>query len=183
MSLEDQFKQFIKDHLTNKNSVKLCDTTMISDFPQNIQIALNSFYLDPDPKVQKIGSILNGFYTQETHVCLMSVRIVNDLVKDDANLDANSCNSKTYNWIMHRLLRSEALKILREPAGKLAGLYELTNPHFLDVLKEKIGEEYLKAKKETYLEWYDSKKSEDAEQVKFRNAEAKRIKEKLREQK
>lgn len=152
---KNKYESFVKESLTNKNSVKLSEVSLVSELDKEMQLALNALYNNADPQKKRIGSILNSIFTQESHVFMNSVRILDDLVNKDPNTTLKSCHSSKYNEIMHLLQKNGIILKIREPKGRRAGLYKLIADIYLNILIMVMGKEMLDAKEKANIEWYD----------------------------
>ncbi len=152
---KNKYQVFVEDELSNKDTVKLSETSLISDLGEEAQAALAALYENPNIDKKRIGTMVNSMITHQSHVFLNSIRIFEELIKNDLNTDIKSCHSSKYKAIMHLLLRKKIIKILRAPTGRKAGLYELIAQIFLDIIKDAIGQDMLDAKKEANIKWYD----------------------------
>lgn len=180
MSQKDKYRKFVEENLEQENTVKLSSLRELDQCSEEVQKALNSFYLSDNPNIQKIGSMLNAIYTQQTKTFMVSIRILRELIKEDPNIVFKDCHSSQYKNIMAKVLGSDMFTKLREPRGNAAGLYELTSKIFLEILEIEVGKDVLEAKKEAHVDWYDTTNQEREENF---NQAKKNIEERRRQRK
>ncbi len=149
---------------------RLVEVSKLEDFKdEDIRTILTAFYQSGDPIYERIGVILNAVFTHGHNVFIISKAYLNDLMAKDPNIKANTCDTDMYKKVMKAMYEDKIMACLRKAVQQTHGvpgkngLYELIDRDYLGALSKTLGENTLLAKREQFIQWFDTHNPEQEE--------------------
>lgn len=142
---------------------KIYRTTKLEDiqYPKLVD-KLAPMYESRDPVSRRLATILNCAFTQGLMCFYLTKRILEKALKFDENSPVNSCNSKTYEDLMYRVLESGLLIKVKEPTGSSAGVYKLGTENFIKLIAIKEGEQIIKNREKNAIDVWEKNEERKA---------------------
>jgi hypothetical protein len=167
-----EYSRYLESNFVKKEVVKLNETKLLSEFGEELQNVLASFYDHTESNIKRTGSMFNGIYTQQNGVFMMSFRIFRELVAADfKNHGLKSCTDHDYNQIMSDLLSKNIIMKIRKQKGQRSALFRLILPFYLKPLYNTVGKDVVDAKDDKNIEWYDATNPAGGEKTTMTEAE------------
>jgi len=159
--------QTILFELNEKFDHRLQITSPLDQLPSDLRQLLSLCYQAKTnkPRNSYFAAILNGIYTENLSSFLMSQNLLQELIKNDPNIERNTVDSKSYREFMAFMLNKGYVRLLSKPeriakgSKPIAGKWEWTHEPTLAILKPYLGE---RKKPQSVPENHQAEKSPDS---------------------
>ncbi len=119
---------------TKPHQIKLTQISKLKDLEEPTATAVKALYKHSDFNCRLFGTLLNAMVTQKRVVFLLSVRLMEGLLKKDRNTKRNSISQGEFKRFIAELLQNGTLTKLQNGEGRSASIFALSNPDFSELV-------------------------------------------------
>lgn len=151
------FKNILADLINtqpDESYSKLTTTTMIQSWADaDTKILIEGLYASAVPAHKMTASVLNAVFTERKATFLFSKRILEDLIKQDKNIDRSSVNSESFKKICDWWSQTGLFYIAMDGGDdRKASVLELAKDELLTKFDSMVGKDFRSLQRERCLE-------------------------------